>query len=69
MLATREIVAVEAFLRWPHKIRGLVPTSEFLPIAELSGLSVQLGRWVLRRACRDLAMLARARLSATCASR
>ncbi len=55
LLATREIVAVEAFLRWPHKIRGLVPTSEFLPIAELSGLSVQLGRWVLRRACRDLA--------------
>jgi len=57
-LANREIVAVEAFLRWPHKIRGLVPTSEFLPIAELSGLSVQLGRWVLHRACRDLAMLA-----------
>ena len=57
-LATREIVAVEAFLRWPHKIRGLVPTSEFLPIAELSGLSVQLGRWVLNRACRDLALLA-----------
>jgi EAL domain-containing protein (putative c-di-GMP-specific phosphodiesterase class I)/GGDEF domain-containing protein len=58
LLATREIVAVEAFLRWPHKIRGMVPTSEFLPIAELSGLSVQLGRWVLRRACRDLATLA-----------
>ncbi|HTU65598.1 MAG TPA: GGDEF domain-containing phosphodiesterase [Steroidobacteraceae bacterium] len=57
-LATREIVAVEAFLRWPHKIRGLVPTAEFLPIAELSGLSVQLGRWVLNRACRDLALLA-----------
>jgi EAL domain-containing protein (putative c-di-GMP-specific phosphodiesterase class I)/GGDEF domain-containing protein len=57
LLATREIVAVEAFLRWPHKIRGLVPTSEFLPIAELSGLSVQLGRWVLNRACRDLATL------------
>jgi EAL domain-containing protein (putative c-di-GMP-specific phosphodiesterase class I)/GGDEF domain-containing protein len=57
-LATREIVAVEAFLRWPHKIRGLVPTSEFLPIAELSGLSVQLGRWVLNRACHDLAVLA-----------
>jgi len=57
-LATREIVAVEAFLRWPHKIRGLVPTTEFLPIAELSGLSVQLGRWVLRRACRDVATLA-----------
>lgn len=57
-LANREIVALEALLRWPHKIRGLVPTSEFLPIAELSGLSVQLGRWVLRRACRDLATLA-----------
>jgi EAL domain-containing protein (putative c-di-GMP-specific phosphodiesterase class I)/GGDEF domain-containing protein len=58
VLSSREIVAVEAFLRWPHKIRGLVPTSEFLPIAEISGLSVQLGRWVLHRACRDLALLA-----------
>jgi EAL domain-containing protein (putative c-di-GMP-specific phosphodiesterase class I)/GGDEF domain-containing protein len=58
LLQTREIIAIEAFLRWPHKIRGMVPTSEFLPIAELSGLSVQLGRWVLRRACRDLAVLA-----------
>jgi len=58
MLGTREIVAVEAFLRWNHKMRGLVPTSEFLPIAEISGLSVQLGRWVLKRACRDLAVLA-----------
>ena len=58
LLATREIIALEAFLRWPHKIRGMVPTSEFLPIAELSGLSVQLGRWVLRRAFRDLATLA-----------
>jgi EAL domain-containing protein (putative c-di-GMP-specific phosphodiesterase class I)/GGDEF domain-containing protein len=58
LLASREIVAVEAFLRWPLKIRGMVPTSEFLPIAELSGLSVQLGRWVLQRACRDLATLA-----------
>ncbi|HUQ11471.1 MAG TPA: GGDEF domain-containing phosphodiesterase [Steroidobacteraceae bacterium] len=57
-LANREVVALEALLRWPHKIRGLVPTSEFLPIAELSGLSVLLGRWVLRRACRDLATLA-----------
>ena len=46
---------VEAFLRWPHKIRGLVPTSEFLPIAELSGLSVQLGRWVLHTACHEVA--------------
>jgi len=36
----------------------MVPTSEFLPIAELSGLSVQLGRLVLRRAFRDLATLA-----------
>jgi EAL domain-containing protein (putative c-di-GMP-specific phosphodiesterase class I)/GGDEF domain-containing protein len=57
-LANREIVALEAFLRWHHRMRGLVPTTEFLPIAELSGLSVQLGRWVLRRACRDLALLA-----------
>jgi diguanylate cyclase (GGDEF)-like protein len=46
-----KIVAVEALARWPHPTRGLVSPSEFIPIAEHSGLIIELGARVLRRAC------------------
>ncbi len=48
---TRDIVALEALLRWRHPERGLVQPAEFVPIAEASGLIVPIGGWVLRRAC------------------
>ncbi len=56
---TRAPVAFEALCRWQHPIRGDVPPSEFIPIAEVTGLMIALGRWVIETACTEAAGWAR----------
>jgi diguanylate cyclase (GGDEF)-like protein/PAS domain S-box-containing protein len=50
-LATSNIIAMEALMRWPHPELGMVPPKEFIQIAEQTGMINELGDWVLRTAC------------------
>ncbi len=54
-LRTESIVGFEALLRWHHPERGLIPPSEFIPVAEDAGLMVSIDWWVLTEACQQMA--------------
>ena len=54
-IGTDEIIGFEVLLRWRHATRGEISPAVFIPVAEESGLILQIGEWVLRTACGEAA--------------
>jgi diguanylate cyclase (GGDEF)-like protein/PAS domain S-box-containing protein len=54
-LISDEVTGCEALLRWRHPERGMISPAEFIPVAEDTGLIIELGEWVLKTACAEAA--------------
>jgi predicted signal transduction protein with EAL and GGDEF domain len=52
-IVSRRVVSVEALARWNHPTRGPISPTEFIPVAEQTGLIVELGNWIMLQACLD----------------
>ena len=50
-----DVIGFEALARWVHPLRGFIPPGDFIPLAEESGLIVEMGEWILREACKEAA--------------
>lgn len=53
----KQVVAVEALLRWHKDNKYMVSPADFIPVAEETGLIIPIGEWVIRQACRDLSIV------------
>lgn len=51
-LRTGRLTAVESSVRWPHPTRGLLRPADFVPVADMSNLAPELGRWIVEQTCR-----------------